>query len=210
MKLQRVFDRLARREQVARLRSDEEEMMRKDLVLTPVFEIVSKQNALRFRLMMAREFTDLPVPFVRTRIEKDSTAAEMLVQIHRERVRSKSIAYWSETKDLVAFNKKMRSSRQRLKDVTAARKENAAEVGAKLVSAINQPNSGRRVSDPKMSSIQSAIRFLQLKLHSQQLDAEVLLAVLAGPQVAQESHNRMEKLVPRAHGQERNTVAQLT
>ena len=169
-----------------------------------------KQNALRSRLMMAREFTDLPVPFVRTRIEKDSTAAEMLVQIHRERVRSKSIAYWSETKDLVAFNKKMRSSRQRLKDVTAARKENAAEVGAKLVSAINQPNSGRRVSDPKMSSIQSAIRFLQLKLHSQQLDAEVLLAVLAGPQVAQDSHNRMEKLVPRAHGQERNTVAQLT
>lgn len=139
-----------------------------------------KQNALKFRLLMAREFTDIPMPSVRTRVEKDSTPAEMLVQLHRDRVRSKSLAYWAVTKNIASFNKRMRSSRQALKEITLARKENSAGIGECLIAAISKLNPDRPVTNAVSDPVQIAVRWLKRKVHLGEISSEALLTLLNG------------------------------
>ena len=95
-----------------------------------------KQNALMFRRWMMSTYSDLKVPHYRTRVEKEVAASDMIVQILRERVRSKSLTYWAERPNLKAFNNRMRSSRRLLADATAARRKHAEFVYKTLISIL--------------------------------------------------------------------------
>lgn len=140
-----------------------------------------KLNALKFRLWMSRNFTDLPIPACRTRVEKEVSAADMLVQILRERVRSNSLRFWRESDGLVAFNRRMRSSRERLQVVTAARKKQPDAVYASLVVALT-PHHVMTPVDGEVAAIKTMVRWLKRKLYTRELDLADLEPLLPDTQ----------------------------
>lgn len=133
-----------------------------------------KLNALSFRLWMSRSQTSLPIPACRTRVEKPVSAAEMLVQILRERVRTNSLRFWRASDGTSAFNRRMRSSRNLLGKVTAARKTQPDAVYAVLLVGLNLDASssatlGSLTGAPQLPGIPIMLRWLQRKLFTQEL-----------------------------------------
>lgn len=82
-----------------------------------------KHNTVKFRLWAAKYFSDLPLPVMRSRLMKSVPMTEALVQLHKERTRSKSLAYWRATGEVGAFRRRMRASRKGLAAALSARQE---------------------------------------------------------------------------------------
>ena len=143
-----------------------------------------KLNALKFRLWMSRNFTELPIPACRTRVEKEVSAADMLVQVLRERVRSNSLRFWRECDNLADFNRRMRSSRERLQVVTSARKKQPDAIYDSLVSALI-PRSVTRQAKNEIAAIKTMIRWIKRKLHTQELELADLEPLLPEAQKLQ-------------------------
>lgn len=74
-----------------------------------------KQNTLKFRVWMAKKTKGFPIPVVRERMLRQVSIADALVQVLRERARSKSLVYWNETKTAEGFRARMRSTLNALK-----------------------------------------------------------------------------------------------
>ncbi|MDT1062487.1 polysaccharide pyruvyl transferase family protein [Paracoccus sp. CPCC 101403] len=134
-----------------------------------------KMNALKFRLWTSRKFTDLPIPACRTRVEKEVAAADMLVQVLRERVRANSLRLWPDSGNAAVFNRRMRSSRERLQAVTTARKKQSQEIYDALLAAL-VPASGPGRAD--VPAIATMTRWLRRKLRSRELDLAMLEPLL--------------------------------
>ncbi|OZI56390.1 polysaccharide pyruvyl transferase family protein [Bordetella genomosp. 4] len=81
-----------------------------------------KRASLKFRIWQANNFSSIPVPVIRPRLLTNVPISEALIQIRRERARSKSLLYWNKTLNVRSFRKRMRSTLQDLKVATAARK----------------------------------------------------------------------------------------
>lgn len=136
-----------------------------------------KQNALMFRRWMMSTYSDLKAPHYRTRVEKEVAAADIIVQILRERVRSKSLSYWTERPNLEAFNTRMRSSRRLLANVTAARRKHAKFVYKTLISILF--GGGTRIDLPKeLAAIACIVRWLTIKQGSNSLNLLELSNIL--------------------------------
>ena len=112
--------------------------------LVPVRTIVESQSGgfnhkhkgLKFRSWVAKYFLGFAPPKLRTRLLTDLTVPEAIVQIHRERTRSKSLAYWLSTGEVSWFRRRIRSSRRALKVATAARKDGSNAPVASLLNDV--------------------------------------------------------------------------
>lgn len=82
-----------------------------------------KHNTVKFRVWAATYFSDLPLPVIRPRVMKSVPLTEALVQLHKERTRAKSLAYWRATGTVGAFRSRMRASRKGLAAALSARQE---------------------------------------------------------------------------------------
>jgi len=142
-----------------------------------------KLNALKFRLWMSRNFSGLTIPECRTRVEKEVSAADMLVQVLRERVRSNSLRFWQECDDLHRFNRRMRGARSLLQAVTAVRKKQPDAVYNTLLSALI-PMQANGHKKNEVAEIQPLLRWMKRKLFTQELsltDLEPLLPEMQKP-----------------------------
>lgn len=81
-----------------------------------------KRTTVKFRVWVAKHFLNIPVPVIRPRLLTSVPVSEALIQIRRERARSKSLVYWKESKDAEIFRKRMHSTLKDLKEATSARK----------------------------------------------------------------------------------------
>lgn len=81
-----------------------------------------KHNAVKYRVWVAKQFQNIPLPVVRTRLMRDVSAADAVVQLYRERTRYKSLLHWKDSKEAKVFAIKMRSSFKNLAIATAARR----------------------------------------------------------------------------------------
>src|SRR5690606_28810666 len=82
-----------------------------------------KRNGMKFRAWVAQYFSPLPIPKLRERILREVSVEDALVQVHRERTRSKSLRYWNQTRNKRLFKRRMRASIRALKAATAARND---------------------------------------------------------------------------------------
>jgi len=73
-----------------------------------------------FRVWFAKNFTDIFLPIVRVRFQKKIALHDALIQVLRERTRSKSLRIWSQTKNISAFQAKMTAALRTLKNATNA------------------------------------------------------------------------------------------
>lgn len=135
-----------------------------------------KLNGLKFRHWFSEHFTSLPIPALRTRHEKELTVAEMLVQVMRERVRSKSLKAWQETGDLARFNARMRTSRSLLGAVTGARKKQPDAIYAMFCAGLGlgQP----KLRGANVAAVRPLLIWVKRKLRSGALDLSDLLPLL--------------------------------
>jgi len=83
-----------------------------------------KRNSIKFRLWMSKKFSNTPVPTIRARVQNSIPVTEALIQIRRERARSKSLTSWWKEPEIKAFNRKMQPVLDELKSATATSKEN--------------------------------------------------------------------------------------
>lgn len=135
-----------------------------------------KRNGLKFRAWTAKYFLDLPVPHLRSRLLKNIPIPEAIVQIHRERTRSKSFEYWQETRDAKAFQARMKASKQALKVATDARKDGSH---ASLISILE----GKQVNPALIDQAdrkQPAWRWLRRLAHDRKLGIGLIRAALLG------------------------------
>jgi coenzyme F420-reducing hydrogenase beta subunit len=96
-----------------------------------------KRKGLKWRIWLAKYFSDQPIPRIRDRVLRDIPVTEALIQIYRERTRAKSLEYWNDSRDSIKFKKRMRSSRKDLKAITATRKDSSNEP---LISLLKSQN----------------------------------------------------------------------
>lgn len=134
-----------------------------------------KMNALKFRMWASSNFTDLPIPACRTRVEKEVAAADMLVQVLRERVRANSLRFWSDGGNVAAFNRRMRTSRERLQAVTMVRKKRPQEVYDALLAALVTAPGSTGADVPEIATM---TRWLRRKVRSRELDLAMLEPLL--------------------------------
>lgn len=137
-----------------------------------------RQNGLKFRAWTARHFSTVPVPKLRERVLKDISVSEAVVQIHRQRTRSKSLRYWNETHNAEAFKLRMRASRRGLDVATAARKD-GSNVALISILAKRQIDPGLLNSDPALRR-QLMVRWLMQKIRGRQFNFDMLRAALFG------------------------------
>jgi len=138
-----------------------------------------KHNALKFRTWLSRDRADFDLPAYRHRVEKEVSAADMLVQILRERVRAKSLKFWRESEgEARIFGKRMHRSRELLRNVTAARK--AEGDGDGIFSTLLQVfgNTEPQQAVHVDAAIRPLVRWLRLKVRQQKVNFDQLLPVL--------------------------------
>jgi coenzyme F420-reducing hydrogenase beta subunit len=82
-----------------------------------------KHGGLSYRVWAATFFSRIPIPHVRQRLLNPMDISQAIVQVHRERTRSKSIKYWKESQDFSVFNRRMQKSKLALDAASAARKD---------------------------------------------------------------------------------------
>ncbi|QEW23941.1 coenzyme F420-reducing hydrogenase subunit beta (plasmid) [Marinibacterium anthonyi] len=94
-----------------------------------------KHKGLKFRAWMAEYFTDQPVPALRERLFENLSIPDALVQLNRERTRSKSLRYWKEVPDVETFNRRMRPALKSLRSAMASRKDDSTTPLSALMEA---------------------------------------------------------------------------
>lgn len=135
-----------------------------------------KRNGVKFRRWVAHHFSPLPVPKLRERICRDLTVADAVVQVQRERTRSKSLAYWRETLNSELFRKRMRASRRALKVATSARKDGS---NAPLIAMLEQSGTDAMRRDTETRR-HAPLRWLLWRLGRQPFGFSTLKAALFG------------------------------
>lgn len=100
-----------------------------------------KQKAVKFRVLSEELYGDRQTPFVRPRVLTDSSVAEMVVQVLRNRTRARSLRVWRQTRDNRAFMRRMRSSLRLLSAATAARKQ-SSQVDVDAFDVLDRPGQG--------------------------------------------------------------------
>lgn len=86
-----------------------------------------KHGGLSYRVWEAENFSDIPVPPVRNRLLQPMSPVEAVVQFYRSRTRSKSLLYWSKTRQAEAFNKRMRPALKGLKLALQSRRAGVSD-----------------------------------------------------------------------------------
>jgi coenzyme F420-reducing hydrogenase beta subunit len=135
-----------------------------------------KHRGLKFRAWIAEHFFQIPLPRLRSRLLTSISISEAIVQVHRERTRSKSHYVWNETSSSKEFRNRMRASRLALKAATSARKDgsNAPLVHALLHSKDLSP----ATAQPR--SKHSLLRLLRQKARKDPFLIGLLRAALLG------------------------------
>ncbi|WP_207100516.1 Coenzyme F420 hydrogenase/dehydrogenase, beta subunit C-terminal domain [Paracoccus shandongensis] len=100
-----------------------------------------KQKAVKFRLLSEELSGDRKTPFVRPRVLTDSSVAEMVVQVLRNRTRARSLRVWRQTRDNRAFMRHMRACLRSLSAATGARKQ-SAQVDGDAFGVLDRPGQG--------------------------------------------------------------------
>lgn len=134
-----------------------------------------KRNAVKFRKWLADSFNPLPVPPLRDRILRDVTVSDGIVQVLRERTRSKSLVYWRDTLDAKLFRRRMRASRRALKLATSARKDGS---NSALAAMLAQRGLGSVSATDTRLKRHPPSRWLLRKLGDRSLILAVLKAAL--------------------------------
>lgn len=132
-----------------------------------------KHKGVRFRSFMVANYTTLPVPHVRTRVQQDLSPGDMMVQILRERVRAKSLRNWKTVRDARLFTRKMQSSRKILADLTRIRSKNAAHIRQVTMTALANPQQ-KPVYDDGFYSVRVMMRWVRRKLHTREVSLTAL------------------------------------
>jgi coenzyme F420-reducing hydrogenase beta subunit len=135
-----------------------------------------RQDSVKFRMWMAETFQKLPVPVIRARLMKDISVPEALVQIHRDRTRSKSLRYWKKAENAKKFMRRMRPSIKSLAAATAARKNGDSEPSAALSAALlamAEPDTLLHV-ETRVARSRLVTRWLVRRAQAQQLDLNVV------------------------------------
>lgn len=135
-----------------------------------------KQKAVKFRMLMEARTGDRAVPFVRPRVLTDSSIAEMLVQILRNRTRAASLSAWRQTGDHRAFLRRMRPALRLLAGVTSARKH-SPKVQAAGLEAL-EGASRRNALDAQIAAIRPMILWIGQNLRAGRIDPATLQAAL--------------------------------
>lgn len=79
-----------------------------------------RHDGLGFRVWFAKNFTNTILPIIRSRLQKRIELPQALVQILRERSRSRSISNWSKSNMITSFESKMKKTLRTLKYATLA------------------------------------------------------------------------------------------
>ncbi len=153
------------------------------LAETPISEVVRsqqggldhKQKGLKFRKFLAAQNEGVSAPNVRPRVLCDVTAGYMLVQILRERVRSKSIRHWNETGIAQPFSRRMMASRRLLDDVTVLRKQHAQTITELARTALANPYA---LPQTEFASARLMLRWFRLKVHTGEISVDNLRDIL--------------------------------
>lgn len=133
-----------------------------------------KRKGLKFRVWLATHFHRFAPPSLRQRLLTDVSISDAIVQIHRERTRSKSLAYWTPGMSVGAYRKRMRASRLALKAATAARKDGS---NTGLIASLNGPSPAAGSRDDARHPFS---RLLRLKTRRDGMLAGLLQAALFG------------------------------
>ncbi|WP_062762378.1 polysaccharide pyruvyl transferase family protein [Falsirhodobacter sp. alg1] len=137
-----------------------------------------KQKAVKFRMVMQDMADDKAIPFVRPRIQAESSIAEMLVQILRERSRGRSLTIWKEQDDNRRFMRRMRPTLRLLSAVTNSRKQ-SDKVQSAVMQALEAP-AKRTVVDEQIAAIRPMIIWVKNRLASGEVDINFLARILPG------------------------------
>lgn len=135
-----------------------------------------RQNAAKFRAWLADYFSAIPVPAMRARHMRQISLPDAVVQLHRERTRSKSLRYWNETRNFGSFMGKMRASLDELKVATASRRDGSGE---KLTALLAKPQiRNLRQAQRGVAGRQPMLRWLMRRAQGQQVFLNLLRAAL--------------------------------
>ncbi len=155
-----------------------------DLVMdeVPVARIVQsqsggfghRQDAIKFRAWIAEYFSELPVPVLRPRLLRSISLPGAVLQIQRERTRSKSLRNWSQTRRVGAFMSMMRSSLAGLKAATAARRDDWSRHPLTLFLATR----GAAASDSRSTRSSPVLRWLMRKTRQDVFNLNMTRAAL--------------------------------
>lgn len=139
-----------------------------------------KFKGVRFRSRMVADHTALPVPHVRTRVQRDLSPGDMLVQVLRERVRARSLRTWNAVGDAGRFTRRMQSSRKILADLTRIRSRNADYVRQVALAALADP---QQEPDYRKGfrSLRVMMRWLRRKLLTGEVSLESLRSLVQAP-----------------------------
>ncbi|SIS98567.1 polysaccharide pyruvyl transferase family protein [Paracoccus saliphilus] len=151
-----------------------------------------KQKAVKFRLLSESLTGSRAVPFVRPRIQSDTSIAEIFVQMMREQSRAKSLRMWRQTGNHQAFLRRMRPTLRRLKAVTTARKH-SEEVETAGLEALESPL-GKTALSPQVEAIGPMLLWVKKMLRDGRINAEVLRA----------AHPKLSTFTGRANLTDRN------
>ena len=136
-----------------------------------------KQNAVKFRMLTEEVSGQRRIPHVRSRILADSSIAEMIVQVLRNRTRRKSLEIWRDTRDHRAFMRQMRSSLRSLSGATAARKQSAS-VDADAFKLLKNPNSNPG-HDAEIQATRAALTLFNRLVKNGTISVELVERALA-------------------------------
>lgn len=139
-----------------------------------------KFKGVRFRSRMVADHTLLPVPHVRTRVQRDLSPGDMLVQVLRERVRARSLRTWNAVQDAGRFTRRMQSSRKILADLTRIRSKNADYIRQVTTAALTDPQREPAYRQG-FHSLRVMMRWLRRKLHTGEVSLETLRSLVQVP-----------------------------
>lgn len=161
--------------------------------------ISHRHTGIKFRVWLAKHFTDLPLPVVRTRLQKNVEPQEALVHILRERTRSKSLHLWTQTKHSATFRARMKAALRTLKYATDARRNRYEGVlDTLLVSLLTekQPNA-RQLMQKLAKEHRPALRWLMSTSHGKTRNYTVLqMALRDGVIVTPQALNTASAVTP--------------
>lgn len=135
-----------------------------------------KHKGLKFRAWMAEYFTDQPVPMLRERLFEDLSVPDALVQLNRERTRSKSLRYWKEAPSVEAFNRRMRPAMKSLRTAMAARKDGSTAPLSALMATRRLDTARRAVPAGRRGGV--VMRWLLQKTRGRRADFGLLRAAV--------------------------------
>lgn len=144
-----------------------------------------KHQTMKFRVWLSTYFSDLPVPFVRARFFKAISLTDAWVQLHRERTRSKSLAYWRATRNVKLFKKQIRAARKGLILATAARKvlrENGSHPLAEAIATRRLEALESKMADANGEN-RIMMRWVRRRVRGQQVNFELLRSALLSAEI---------------------------